>query len=341
MTVAALPGNVRLRAFQLGKETTFGTAVPATRRFGWSFAPTVDPHWTFPTSDTGTLDQALPPYRMAVDVTGTVTGPLAYNDAPYLWAALAKGGVTPTGGGAAKTWAYAPASTSQDIFEIFTGEWGDDTTDQFQYADGVLDSLTLTFPQDLGPITVDGTAWRFASVAYPVARTAGLQVDPAPTWAYAADTSYYFNDAAGAIDTTQLVNSVHDVTLVVNNNLDVKRFQNGSNSRFQAAGYGRGLRTFQVTYNFAKSTAALAEVAKWLNANPVERFASIRTDSVQAAQVGTNYSQHILFSGYWFTRTEGTYGTANTTAQLVCQGWLDQTLTYPFSAAVVNTLAAL
>ena len=34
MTVAALPGNVRLRAFQLGKETTFGSAVPATRRFG-------------------------------------------------------------------------------------------------------------------------------------------------------------------------------------------------------------------------------------------------------------------------------------------------------------------
>jgi hypothetical protein len=228
MTVAALPGNVRLRAFQLGKETTFGTAVPATRRFGWTFAPTVDPHWTFPTSDTGTLDNALPPYRMAVDVTGTITGPLAFNDAPYLWAALAKGGVTPTGGGTAKTWAYAPASTSQDIFEIFTGEWGDDTTDQFQYADGVLDSLTLTYPQDLGPITVDGTAYRFASVAYPVARTGGLQVDPAPTWAYAADTSYYFNDTAGAIDTTQLVNSVHDVTLVVNNNLDVKRFQNGS-----------------------------------------------------------------------------------------------------------------
>jgi hypothetical protein len=339
MTVAALPGNVRLRAFQLGKETTFGSAVAATRRFGWSFAPTVDPHWTFPTSDTGTLDQALPPYRMALDVTGQATGPLAYNDAPYLWAALAKGGVTPTGGGTAKTWTYTPASTSQDIFEIFTGEWGDETTDQFQYADGVLDILQLTYPQDLGPIAVQAD-WRFASVVYPNAKTA-LSVDPAPTWAYAADTSYYFNDSAGAIETTQLSNSVHDAVLVINNNLDVKRFQNGSNTRFQVAGYGRGLRTFQVTYNFAKSTAALAEVAKWLNANPVERFASIRTDSVQAAQAGIDYSQDIRFSGYWFTRTEGTYGTANTTAQLVCQGWLDQTLTYPFNVAVVNTLTAL
>ena len=340
MTVAALPGNVRLRAFQIGKETTFGTAVPATRRLGLTFAPTVDPHWTFPTSDTGTLDQALPPYRMAVDVTGSATGPLAYNDASSMWAAATLGGVTPTGGGTAKTWTYTPASTSQDILEIFTGEWGDDTADQFQYADGIINQLTLTYPQDLGPINV-AADWRFASVVYPQARTAGLQVDPAPTWAYAADTSYYFNDTAGAIDTTQLVNSVHDVTLVVNNNIDVKRFQNGSNSRFQAAGYGRGLRTFQVTYNFAKSTPALAEVVKWLNSNPVERFASIRTDSVQAAQAGINYSQHVKFSGFWFTRTEGTYATANTTVQLVCQGWLDQTLTYPFNVAVVNTLATL
>ena len=340
MTVAALPGNVRLRAWQLGKETTFGVAVPATRRLGLTYAPTVDPHWTFPTSDTGTLDQALPPYRMAVDVTGQATGPLAYNDAPYLWAATALGGITPTGGGTAKTWTYAPASTSQDIFEIFTGEWGDDTADQFQYADGIINQLSLTYPQDLGPIAV-AADYRFASVVYPQARTGGLQVDPAPTWAYAADTSFYFNDAAGAIDTTQLVNSVHDVVLVVNNNIDVKRFQNGSNSRFAAAGYGRGLRTFQVTYNFAKSTAALAEVVKWLNASPVERFASIRTDSVQAAQAGINYSQHIRFSGYWFTRTEGTYATANTTVQLVCQGWLDQTLAYPFQVAVVNTLAGL
>ena len=226
MTVAALPGNVRLRAFQLGKETTFGTAVPATRRFGWTFAPTVDPHWTWPTSDTGTLDEALPPYRMAIDVTGSATGPLAYNDAPYLWSALVKGGVTPVGGGTAQTWTYTPASTSQDIFEIFTGEWGDDTADQFQYADGILNQLTLTFPQDLGPINV-GADYRFASVVYPQARTGGLQVDPAPTWAYAADTQYRFNDTAGAIDTTQLINSVHDVTLVINNNIDVKRFQNG------------------------------------------------------------------------------------------------------------------
>ena len=340
MTVAAIPGNVRLRAFQLGKETTFGTPVTATRRFGWSFAPTVDPHWTFPTSDTGTLDTALPPYRMASDVTGQATGPLAFNDAPYLWGALTKGGITPTGGGTAKTWTYTPASTSQDIFEIFTGEWGDEVVaDQFQYSSGVLNQLTLAYPQDLGPIAVTAD-WRFASVVYPYTR-AVLSVDPAPTWAYAADTSFYIDNTAGGIEGTVLTNSVHDATVVINNNIDVKRFMNGSNTRFQAAGYGRGARTFEVTYNFAKSTPGLTEVANWLNANPQERFAGIKTVSVQDAQTGvTKYSQDIRFAGYWFTRAEGTYGTANTTAQLVCRGYLDQTLTYPFNVVVVNTLTA-
>lgn len=340
MTVAALPGNVRLRAFQLGKETTFGTTVPATRRFGWSFAPTVDPHWTFPVSDTGTLDQALPPYRMAVDVTGQATGPLAFNDIPYLASALVKGGVTPTGGGAAKTWAFTPAYTTQDVFEIFTGEWGDETTDQFQYADGVLNQLVLTYPQDLGPIAVSAD-YRFSSVAYPVARTGGLSVDPSLYWAYAADTSLYINDAAGSIETTQILNTMHNATVTINNNLDVKRFANGSNTRFQAAGYGRGARSFEVAFDFAKSTAAIAEFTKWLNADPVERFVGIKTVSTTDAQAGTKYSTDIRFAGFWFTRTEGTYATANTTGQLVCRGYIDQTLAYPFTWSVTNTLTAL
>src|SRR5674476_1680540 len=73
MTVAALPGNVRLRRFQIGKETTFGTAVPATIRLPGTFAPNDDPHVTFPTADTGTLDDVLPPYRAAGDYGGAYT----------------------------------------------------------------------------------------------------------------------------------------------------------------------------------------------------------------------------------------------------------------------------
>ena len=337
MTVAALPGNVRLRGFSLGKETTFGTAVAATRRFPWTFAPTVDPHWTFPTADTGTLDQAINPYRTASDVTGTATGSLAFNDAPYLWAAIAKGGITPTGG-AAKTWAFQPASTSQDIFEIFSGEWGDEVAaDQYRYTSGVLDSLALTYPTDLGPVQVSAN-WRFASATYPNTRTA-LTVDMSPNWVYAADTSIYIDSTAGGIEGTQLVNTMHDATVTITNNIDVKRFANGSNTRFQAAGYGRGARTVEAVFSFAKSTAALTEVADWLNANPVERFLGIKTISpTLIPATATPYSHDVRFAGFWFTNAPGTYGTTNTTNQLVCHGIVDSTLTYPYLATVVTDL---
>lgn len=336
MTVAALPGNVRLRAFQLGKQTSFGTPVVATRRLGLTYAPTLDPHWTFPTSDTGTLDEALAPYRMATDITGAATGPTAFDDLPYSFGALIKGGITP----ASHVWTYTPASTSQDIFELFVGEWGDDVaTDNFSYSDGVLDSLVLAYPEDLGPIQTTAN-WRFGSFVYPQTKQA-LSVDPSPIWAYAADTKLFFNDTAGAIGTTALTNTMHSATITINNNLDVKRFSNGSNTRFQVAGYGRGARTFEANFKFAKSTAGVAEAAKWLNTNATERFVSVETTSVtNVPTTSTPYSLILRFGGYWFTRAESTYGTANATIDLVCRGVLDQTLSYPFTAIVTNNLSA-
>jgi hypothetical protein len=336
MPVAALPGNVRLRAFQLGKQTTFGTPVNATRRFGWRYAPTVDPHWTFPDTDTGTLDQGLPPYRMATDVTGAATGPLAYDDAPYLYGALVKGSVTPS----SHVWTYQAASTSQDSFEIFSGEWGDEVAaDNFAYGDGVLDSLQLVYPEDLGPIQVTAN-WRFGSVTYPQTKQV-LSVDASPVWAYAADTSLYINDSAATIGNTQLTNTMHSGTVTISNNLDVKRFANGSNTRFNVAGYGRGLRTFVAEFMFAKSTAGIAEAAKWLSANATTRYLSVET--ISPTLVPTTvipYSHKLRFAGFWFTRTESTYGTANATITLVCNGYYDPTLAYPFTAIVANNLSS-
>lgn len=341
MTTAAIAGNVALRAFQLGLETTLNTPVAATRRMPWSFAPTVNPNWTWPTAQTGTLDHAIPPYRTAFDVTGQATGQLAFNDIPFLYSATIMGGISPTGAGAAKTWTYQPASTSQDVFDLWTGQWGDDTTDQFQYVSGVVNQLVLTYPEDLGPITI-AADYRFSNANYPVARTPGLQVDLSPNYAYNADTSLYIDNTAGGIEATQILNTMHGATVTINNNIDPKRSANGSNARYQVFGYGRGARTFEVSFNFAKSTAALTEVANWLTATATERFVGLKTVSVVDAEAGlTKYSHDLRFSGFWFTRSEGTYGTSNATVQLVCQGFLDQTLTYPFKAVVVNTLASL
>jgi hypothetical protein len=123
--------------------------------------------------------------------------------------------------------------------------------------------------------------------------------------------------------------------------LDIKSFANGSNTAFNVAGYGRGLRTNQTTFTFAKSTSAIAEIANWLNRNPKERFLSVKTVSPNIVTGVIQYAHELRFAGFWFTQSNGTYGTSNTTNQLVCQGFVDQTLAYDFSAIVTCGLGSL
>jgi hypothetical protein len=331
---------MRLRAFQLAEQPTFGTPVTtATRKLPWRNVLTVDPHWTTPDVDTGTLDPGLAPYRMALDATSQTTGPVDFNDAQILWNGFLKGGVSPSGG-VAKTWQWTPASTSQDVYGLMSGQWGDEVAaDQWGLSDGIIDQLTLTFPQDLGPIQHQAT-WRWGTATYPQAMTAGLVVSTAPKWAYNADTRLYIDSNAGAIGITPLLNTMHDASIVMNANTDVKRFANGSNTRFQVAGYGRGARTMETTFNLAKSTQALQEFADWLNASPVERFIALDTVSAEFVTGSTPFSQRIRWAGYWFTRTDGTVGN-NTTGQLVCHHVYDANLIAPIDVRLVNAQATL
>lgn len=334
-----IQGFTRFRNWQLGKQTLINTAVPATRRMPYSGDPTNDPHWTDPTVDVGSLDPILPPYKMAPDITAPWAGPLNYNDAAILLSAGLKGGVTP-GGPGPSTWVFHPSSLSSDPFDLYTAEWGDDVVgDQVQFVGGTVEKLVFTMPQDLGPWTV-AADWRFAAANYPVAETAGLVVDSAPEYVYGADTELYINDTSGAIGTTKLTDAFHDAVVTITNNYDIKRYPNGSNTRFQVSGYGRGARMIEVQINFAKQTATLAEAVKWLNASSVHRFLELRTTAVAIAGGGLPYKFSQKFAGRWYTRTETAIG-GNTGFQLMGRAYYDASLGYATGFDIVNSLAAL
>lgn len=341
MSVTPIPGVTRLRALQIGKESTFKTQVAATRRMPWSFAPTVNPQWTFPTADTGTLDQAIAPYRMALDATGQSTGQLAFNDIPTLLGFGVKGGLSGSGGGAAKTWTAAPASTSQDIFDSGSVEFYDDaTSDSFTGLGCIISHWHLDYPQDQGPIVATAD-WRIAKLAaYPSTPTAALNVDATPNYAFMADTEFYVNDTAGAIETTKLTDICYDASLDYENNVDVKYFANGSNTRFEVSSYGRGERVITLALNGAKQTAWLSEAAKWIGANPTERFFGLKTTSTVNADTATPYSFDIRIPGYWLTR-EWTEINTNTGFRLTAHQIYDTTLTYPIQLVAVTTRSSL
>lgn len=340
MPLTPVAGSVRLRAFQLGKETTFKTAVAATRRMPWQATPTVDPHWTYPTADTGTLDQAIAPYGTAADYMIAATGQLASNDAPTLISAGVMGGLSIGTSGTSKSLTAAPASLTQDVFDTYTGQWFDDSTDAYQMAGGVINDFSLDYPQDMGPI-VQTSNWRFAALGtYPATPTGSLTVDAAPVYLYMADTEFYVNDTAGAIETTKLTDIAYGATFSVNNNLDLKRWANGSNTRFQIQNYGRGERTVEFSLIGAKQTAWITEATNWLAASPTERFFGIKTTSPVAASAGIPHSLDIRMPGHWLTRSEQTIG-SNTAFQLTAHNLYDATLTYPFRMASVSTRGTL
>ena len=340
MPLTPVPGASRLRAFQLGKETTFKTQVAATRRMPWSAAPTVDPHWTFPTADTGTLDQAIAPYRMAIDITIAATGQLMANDAFTVLSAGVMGGLVIGTSGTSKNLTAAPASITADVFDTYTGEWFDDAVaDAWAASGGIIEHFALEYPQDQGPINLTAD-WRFAKAFYPATPTAALVTDLTPAPLYMADTEIYLNDTSGAIETTKLSDIFYDLTVDYQNNIDLKYFANGSNSAFEVQNYGRGERVITVTANGAKQTAWIAEAVKWIGASPTERFMGIKTTARVAAGVGIPYSFDIRLPGYWMTRADGLVNT-NTAFSLTLHQVYDATLGYPFRAAVVGTRAAL
>lgn len=339
-TLTPVPGVTRLRALQMGLETTPLTQIAATRRYPWSATPTINPNWTKTTADTGTLDLAIAPFPKALEIGVQTVGELFSNDAPTLISAGVMGGLAFTTSSTSKTLTAAPASITQDGFDTYTAECYDDATaDAWALTGGVINQLSLEYPQDQGPIIATAD-WLFSGVVYPATPTGSLAVDTSPTPLFGGDTYFCINDTSGAIGTTQLVSQIYGATLTLNNNLDPKRFANGSNSMRRLTNYGRGERVLDFTWTFAKATAAIAEAVKWIAVSPTERYAEIRTTSSVAAAVGIPHSLRWRIPGYWFTRADLAINT-NTGFSLSGQQVVDSGLGYPFQVVSTSTRTAL
>lgn len=337
--MSPLAGFTRFRRHQVGKQSSFASNTSATRRLPYRGALVIDPAREDPDVDVGSLDPVLAPFAGPKSVTGTWEGKLAFDDAPYLWTAVGKGGVTPTGA-TAKTWTYQLASLTADDFDYFTDEWGDDaSTDYIIAGGGVAESLEIGFGQDLSAFDVN-VSTVYARAQMGSGPTGGLNVDDTPQWVYGADTEIYLDSVYSSIGSTKLTDAIHGATVRITNNLDQKRFANGSNTRFELAGYGRGAREIEVELVLAKTTATIAE-AQTLDDNPVpERFVELKTTSPEIITGSTPYSQSIRVSCYLVSRSDGEIG-GNSTITLTYRGRYDSDLGYVLRAVVVNTLSSL
>ena len=345
-------GIARNRSHQFGLQVALNTPVAATRRIAFRGVPDIEPNWTDQEEvDTGSIDPALPPYRVGSDLTLPVTATLDYHHIPLLMAAGLRGSVAAVGGGPSYSWTHAGLSLSATALDNFTDEFADDANnndsgppeDGTQLYGGIVERMEFAFDETQGPWTVSAD-WRFSGVNAHVTPTSGLLISSNLPLVFGADTALYIDDTSGGIGGTLIADSLHSANITIENTVDVKRFAQGSNTRFQVDGYGLSSRIITATFRFAKTSQIVAalnsETVDWLSADPVNRYARLLTQSTSEADTGVPYSWTQDFSGTWRTRTDGEIG-GNSVVELSMVGRYDVGLGYPYQSVVVNTLAAL
>jgi hypothetical protein len=346
-------GLVRLRAHQFARQALFGTKVAAVRRYPFSGTPSVDLAWTDPEIDAGSRDPVAPPFRGPSELTASLTAPsLTYNDLPIMHAAFFGGEEVPVGGaGDGETWTYEPSSTTTEEPDPHTYEFGDDvTTDWFQFGDGVLESVEFSGPEGLGPLSAT-MSWRFGSVASsgstdspdsPTVPTAGLSVATDDIVVYLKDMGIYIASSVAGLAAGQVTDALHSFTMRWTQELDLKRYANGSQT-FDIDAYGPGTRGIELECVFAKTADTVglgSESDAWMSDNSVNRYVRLVFTSTANVSTGPDvpYSWTVTMPMRYYTREEGEIG-GNTTVVLTGHAFYDpDDLGEVINSVIVNTL---
>jgi len=337
-------GFTRFRKLQVGKQSVIGTAVPAARVLPYRSLVVYNTNRTDPDIDVGSLDPVISPYQVAPEVTlPGASGPLTFNDLSIRLSAGIMGGITPTGSaGAGYTWTYTAASLTADVFDYYSVQTGDDTSDSAGAGTNafgaVINTFSETMEQGLGPWTVSDD-WVAAGAVYGN-RTGSLNVDANPKFVFGADTTFYLNSTPGAIGVTPITAAVRAATLTVNNNLDQKRFADGSNTRFNLSAFGRGPREITLDLTVEKTTQTIAEMITADDTPTPDRYIKISTNSTELAGTVTTCFRDVYLPMRLYSVEDGEIEN-NANITLHYKGFYSSTLTFSFKAVVLNSLAAL
>jgi hypothetical protein len=345
-------GLVKDRKHQFGRQAAFNTKVAAVRAYPFKGVPDNNLNWVDEDVDVGSIDPVVPPHREAPELTAPLTTPaLKYNNLSLMLSGIFGGGVTPTGGGDAKTWIYEPASETVDDFDVFTYEFGDDVvTDWFQMGDGTLESLEITGPDGLGPLTAS-MGWRFGSTSSTgstddgvdgTVPTASLSPSTTDVIVYLKDGAIFISDDYYSLLSHQVSDALHTFTLRISQPLDLKRWANGD-QKFDIDAYGRGPRVIEMECTYSKTFETVgtgSESDAWMSDSAVNRYIGMVFESVAFAEGSTPYSWAFSMPARYYTRTEGEIG-GNTVVVLTARAFYDaDNFQGVFKSTVVNTLAA-
>jgi hypothetical protein len=323
-----------LEISQAGIETTRGTAVAATRKVYMGWQPLgLERELQWATTQTGTFENRREGSydRQALTLPGTEG--LTFEDAPWWFQFILKGGVTATTDGGsppAYPYTFTPTLAADDL-KSMTLELGTPTL-PYEIDQGMVNSATIRFSPDDAPYwemdveLMGRTLTQTAMTGSIAERTRELIKAPG--------TKIYIDSAT--IGTTQVTGRFIGGSVTINNNLDFKSFAEDETAP-AANKVGRGDRT--VDAQFAFEFDSDAEFLNFRSATPVERFIRIEREG---ATIHTTVKKRIRLdlNGYW-TSVEPGYRNNNKILTFSLGARYNTTSAYALSASVVNALSTL
>lgn len=318
----AVQGLVRYRKHQFGRQADLGTKVAAARAYPFKGVPSVDPTWTDPDIDEGSIHRIAAPYRGPGEFTASLTDPsLKYNNLPLMFSGFFGGGVTGTpGAGDLVTWSWDPASITIDEPDVHTYQFGDDVlSDWYQLGDGLIETFEITASRDPdGPLTASHT-WRFGTAAnagftdspvFGTVPTAGLSVATNDAILYLKDAGIYIASAFGDLATSQVSNALHAFTLRGTNTWDLKRYANGA-QLFDIDAYALAGQEIELECTWAKTADTVglgSESDAWFSDTAVTRYVQIPFVSTVEIGTGVPYTWTPTMPMRYYTRTDQEVG---------------------------------
>lgn len=322
-----------LRLNQAAIEVTRGTDLAATRKMYSIITPNYTRALREFVDTTGTFDGRRRKAFQREVVTFGGTDLLTYEDAPWHFLQLIKGGVTGAGDAGtpiAYTRTFTPSLSTDDLASIVL-EWNH-VGNAYQSTQVMMNSGTIRIDPDTEGAWILDSEY-LARDLTSTTHTAAI-ADRTTEVIAAPGTKLFIDDTAGGLGTTQQLGKFISASITINNAIHYKGFaENVSN--FAANKVGRGLRTAdaQIVLEFDSDT----EFAKMRSG--ADRFVRFeQTGAIIHDAIPSKIQLDI--NGPWSTISWGNRE-GNIIATFGLSGYYNVTNAFTFKAVVVNSLSTL
>lgn len=252
-----MAGESWQQVFQIGKETTEGTSVPATKKQYWKGSPERVRNAHLIEVQTGTRSMAIDQQLRTVEATAKITTPLSAGEIVELLLAGLKGGVTGVQNATTGQydWTFVNANTSAHVLDPQTIEWYDG---QRGWAlngckiDELKFSGTVT-----GDVTVEATYFGRDMVQQSIT---GSLTDRVPVYIQGWELALYIDSFGGTAGSTVKADTLISWSVTIKNNLTRKYYGNNTTA---AGGIVLGKFDVAAEFVFEANSIGYVEYQAW------------------------------------------------------------------------------